>query len=302
MKKILMPILMLFLIASATAVSTPVTRNYLSVTDSANLVVKSTNYDPSPAEPGKYVTVWVTVQNLGNEELKKSWLKLEAEYPFSFDPGVTGVEEVDLISQGREELLEYDLRVDDQAIEGTYDLEVILCEDSACQKELRKSVIDITVKTGGKPKLEIGLESSDIFLPGTLGEITISTVNRGKLGIKFLTIEVTDSDDYEIVSPARVYIGELKSDDFETEDFKIYVKPEVSGATSIPIKVEYSDENYKDYSGVENVEIKIFTKEHAEEIGLVSGSSTNVYLIFAIIILLLSIFFYRRRKKKKDGY
>ncbi len=302
MKKFLVPVfvLLIFALASAeTTVDNPTTKTYLSATDSSNLIIKSTNYDPSPAEPGKYVDVWVVVQNFGNKELKRSWLKLEPEYPFSFNPGETGIEGVDLIPQGREELMEYRLRVDDQAIEGTYDLEVILCEDSNCDREIRKSTIDIMVRTGGRPKLEIGLEDSSVFLPETLGEITISTVNKGKLGIKFLTIEVMDSEEYNLVSPARVYVGELDSDDFETEDFKIYTKS-ATGVINVPVKVEYSDENFKDYTSIENIEFKVFSKKDAKNMGLVPKNKTAGYLITLAAIVLLA-FLYRRRKKKHES-
>ncbi len=301
MKKIFVPLFLILIIATASAattVKTPTTKNYLSVTESPNLIIKSTNYDPSPAEPGKYVDVWIVVQNLGNKKIQRSWLKIKPEYPFSLNPGETGIEEVALIPAGREELMEYRLRVDDQAIEGTYDFDVVLCETPTCEIELRKTSIDIAVRTGGKPKLEIGLESSTVFLPETLGEITISAVNKGKLGIKFLTIEVMDSEEYELISPARVYLGELDSDDFETEDFRVYTHSS-TGIINVPVKVEYSDENFKEYTSIENIEFKVFSEKDAKNIGLVSTKKTGKYFALAAIILLA--FLYRRRKKKHES-
>lgn len=288
--------LLLLLMGPASAVIQDT--NGIPIVDSANIIIKSTNYDPAPAEPGNYVDIFIVVQNIGNVQLGKSYLKLEEKYPFSFDRKNDGIKEVDLIPPGREELLEYRMRIDDQAIEGTYELDVTLCADAKCETELRTSSIDIIVKTGGKPKLEIGLEDSSIFMPGTLGSITVSSVNRGKLGIKFLSIEIMESEDYEVTSPNRAYIGELTSDDFETEDFNFYVKPEFTGsALTVPIKVEYSDDNFKEYSGIEDIEIKVYSKELARKMGLVPQKSPTAYIISGIIILALLLFWYRKRKK-----
>ena len=300
MKKLLAFLSLLLIIGSASAVAVPVTRNYLSVTDTANLIVRGTNYDPSPAEPGKYVTVWITAQNVGNKDVKNSWLVVEPTYPFSLDPGVSGAEFIKLIPAGREELVEYDLRVDTQALEGSYNLKFKLCYDEACKEEIRKSEIEISVRTGGKPKLEVGLEDSILFMPGVRGDVTINAVNRGELGIKYLIVELMDSEDFEIISPSRVYIGELDSDDFETEDFNLYIKPTTVGEIEIPVKLEYSDENEKEYSGVENVMIKVYSMEEATQMGLVTQNGSARYLVLIAIVVLGGIFWYRRRKKKND--
>lgn len=292
-------LLMILLPLASAQVTNPTTSNYLPITENSNIIIKSVNYDPAPAEPGNYVDIFVVIQNLGNRDLSKSYLKLEEEYPFSFNSPSDSIEEVDLIPSGREELLEFRMLVDDQAVEGDYTLEVIQCSDPECENEVRNALITIQVKTGGRPKLEIGLEDAVVFLPGTLGDITISAVNKGKLGMKFLTLELLEGEGYEVISPSRVYVGELDSDDFETEDFQIFVSSD--SPVNIPVKVEYSDINFKDYAGVENIELKVFTQEQAESMGLVSSNHFVRNLFIFLVVVGFLFFLYRRRKKKNEA-
>lgn len=299
----LIPFILFLALISSVAAQTPIatTTNNLPIIENSNIIIKSTKFDPAPAEPGQYLDAFIVVQNLGNRDFEQTYLKLEEEYPFSFPRGEESTQLVELIPPGREELLEYRLFVDDQAVEGTYDLNLVLCSDKDCNYELRETTFSITVKTGGSPKLEIGLEDSATFLPGTLGEITVSAVNKGKLGIKFLTIEIMESEQYELVSPARVYIGELDSDDFETEDFQIFINEGTESKVTVPVKVEYSDSNFREYAGVENVELRVFSEEEAAQIGLISDGNPTIYYVIGAVVLVLLFFFYRRRKKRKNA-
>ena len=63
--------------------------------------------------------------------------------------------------------------------------------------------------------------------------------------------------------------------------------------------LEYSDENFKEYTSIENIEFKVFSEKDAKNIGLVSTKKTGKYFALAAIILLA--FLYRRRKKKHES-
>tara|TARA_Y100000034_G_scaffold136851_1_gene216384 strand:+ start:6435 stop:7352 length:918 start_codon:yes stop_codon:yes gene_type:complete len=302
MKKILF--LLLLLVPTVIALepmdtNSPTTT--LPIVDAGNLILEKATYDPSPAEPGKYVDVWITVQNFGNKNIENSWIKLDPSYPFYLTGSDNGIEEVKLLTSGREKVLEYRLRVDDQVVGGNYVLDLILCEDELCTTKIKTTQTTISVNTGGKPNLEIGLENSEIFTPGKLGEITVSAINRGKLGMKFLIIEIQESELFEIISPSRVYIGELNSDDFETEDFQIYLKPTTQNSQDIKvdIKVEYSDENFKEYTSIEKIEFKAYSLEDAQDMGLISGGKRNFEKITLLLIVFAGIIFYIRRRRKK---
>jgi len=259
-------------------------------------IVRS-NYNPLPAEPGKYVDIWITVQNYGDSEIKNSYLKLNPEYPFYFTGKDTGVEYIKSLQPGGLKILEYRLLVDEQAIGSDYPLELKFCQDEFCENRVKTVKTSITVNTGGKPRLEIGIDDYELFTPGTLGKIIITAVNKGKLGIQFLTIEVLDTDDYDVISVPRKYLGELETDDFERETYQIYVNPDISNSKEVPIKlkIEYSDSNYKNYNSEEEVTFNVFTENDAKRIGLMEKSSSSLYII---LLLILGFFGYRKLRRR----
>ena len=292
-------ILTLIPLASAIEVIEETTKTY-SIPDinGADISIVRSNYDPLPAEPGKYVDIWITIQNYGSKEVKNSYLKLNPEYPFYLTGKDTGVEYIKTLQPGGLKILEYRLLVDEQAIGSDYPLELKFCQDEFCENSVKTVKTSITVNTGGKPRLEIGIDDYELFTPGALGKIIITAVNKGKLGIQFLTIEVLDTADYDVISVPRKYLGELETDDFERETYQIYVNPELGNSKEVPIKlkIEYSDSNYKNYNSDEEVTFNVFTESDAKRIGLMEKSSSSLYII---LLLILAFFGYRKLRRRK---
>ncbi|MBA1343372.1 MAG: hypothetical protein C5S52_07230 [ANME-2 cluster archaeon] len=89
------------------------------------LSVKLMKYDPYPANTGEYVTVWIKIENPGlggpSEDVK---LRVVPEYPFSLEPGETGLEEIGKLSMNDYAMFDFRLRVDDNAIDGKNILKV----------------------------------------------------------------------------------------------------------------------------------------------------------------------------------
>ena len=128
-------------------------------------------------------------------------------------------------------------------------------------------------------------------------------VNRGLLDTKFLAMELLPGDQYDIISPSRIYIGELKSDDIQTAEYTIYVKENVaknlSETINLPVLVDYSDANDKEYSQTYEVPIKVYSKMDLAKLGLAKGGPSltqNIVLILAG--LFIAYITYKRYKKK----
>ncbi len=89
------------------------------------LSVKLMKYDPYPANTGEYVTVWIKIENPGlgspSEDVQ---LRVVPEYPFSLEPGETGLEEIGKLSKNDYAMFTFRLRVDDNAIDGKNTLKV----------------------------------------------------------------------------------------------------------------------------------------------------------------------------------
>ncbi len=260
--------------------------------------VLSSQYDPTPAEPGNYLDIWINVQNWGAVEIRGVNFLLEPEYPFSFNPGDDGIHNLGLLGSWSDAEIKYQLRVDSNALEDSYNLTLRQCADVDCEELTKSFKIPVTVKTGGTSKIEVGLEDFTIYSENTRGIVTLNVVNRGRLDVKFLTLELLDSEEYEIISPSRVYVGELESDDFDTADFDIYIK-DADGNVELPIKVDYSDENYGEYIDDEILILKIYSSDELKKMGLVQAGGSSWITVVGILVVAGGAYWYWKKKTKK---
>jgi len=264
-------------------------------------------YDPSPAQPGQFVTLFIKVENRGGDEIKDALYRLEPEYPFSLKKGEDSDRYFGTIGARQQVLLEYDLYVDEEAVEGTHTVDLRLCVDRNCTKSLKKE-IEITVLTGGIPGIEAGLEAADVFSGGIRGTVTLNIVNRGDLDVKYLVMELMPIEQYEIISPSRIYIGEMESDDFETAEFDIYfhenVALDASQRIQLPVFLEYTDANDKKYSESQSVYLKVYSQKDLTKMGLSADyNQTMQYVMLgigALFVLFLAWRYYKKKQEEKS--
>ena len=96
--------------------------------DSSSLQVTLTNQNPDAARPGEPVELTVSIQNIGNTDLKNINVQVNPEYPFSKLSGETLEKQVSYLSarQDNEDaaVLKFKLMTDSNASEGTYNLDI----------------------------------------------------------------------------------------------------------------------------------------------------------------------------------
>ncbi len=384
MKKILIFIAMLFLIVG------------VSSARSAGLSIEVTKYEPYPAEPGKYLDVWLKIENVGGDPAENVMIQLSPQYPFSFDSNEDGFRDIGTILGGREVILKFKVRVDENAVQGdnyldvaykygsydwltkrinifvqthdsilsiekTYTLPEILVPgkiskiifelenmadsflsninikldltnsslpfapinsttekriyliesgkiekiefnvitssdaksgiykipveisyyDSTGADYVRNDIIGVTV--GDKPKFNIYLDESEILKAGESGIVKLIVVNSGLTDLRFLNIKLLDSDNFEKLTGDKIYIGDLDSDDTDTVEFKLYVKPTNAKEVILPFEVNYFDNNNNEY--VENIDVglKLYTSSEINRYGL--KESTNYAWVVGLIII-----------------
>ena len=120
------------------------------------------------------------------------------------------------------------------------------------------------------------------------GYIEIKISNAGNEKAKFLTLYLK-SDSLKI-EPSTIYIGNLDSDDYDSE--KIFVRPftNKTGIYNISLTLQYQDTfgKTKYYTTEIPVEITETTK---------TNKSYEIVLAFCILIVTLGLIVYKRRKK-----
>lgn len=376
-----------------------------------DLEVMSTRYEPYPAQPGRYIDVWVKIENRGTNDIANAQIQLTPKYPFSLDENEAALRTLGKLTSFQAAVVNFKVRVDNSAVlgnnplgfeyrenidgiwnDGSFNVFIqprdlnLQVENIAVSPEkiapgekgkvtftlknygdssaenikIRLGLLDSSIplvaantlgektideiRSGEKKdvsidvialadasakiyKIPIGLQyydtsgktynitnvfamsisekpniyfiSDSTTLAGdkTAGDITIKAVNPSASDIKFMDIELLPSDNYEILSASRVYIGKVDSDDYGSADFSIYLKDSKNMEFIVPIKATYHDATNEEYTTTEDVKVS-FAKAKYDAKSSGSGAST---LIFAIVVIGAGYFFYRRWKKKKEG-
>jgi hypothetical protein len=370
----------------------------------SNLLVSSLKYEPYPVQPGEYFTIWVKIQNIGNEEADAATCMIMPSYPFLLRETETGYYNYGRLGGWEEFVLDIDLRVDENAVEGNNTLEIWCTSDPADQvwfvhkidikvqtryptlnimsaettpspippgekatldivlenfadssmkdvsikldfnsmpitplggvteKKLRRinsnetgkisfdliampdskggvfkvpfnlSFTDelgkmynetgiITINIASPPDIYATIDSTTIFGGNSIGTASIKITNKGLTDLKYFDVKILESDDYDLLSPDRVYVGDVDSDDSETIDVKLKtagMKKEIP----ILMNVSFRDVTNKHYEQDLNVTLNILSGR--EYTGKTSGWLS--FLIFVIIVVAAIVLFKNRAK------
>ena len=155
-----------------------------AATESAYTKATLLNQDPDPAEPGDYVELRWKVVKYGNGELENVTYKLDVDYPFYFDKIDEPVKKLgswDGYSDEEEYFtLYYKVMVDDDAEEGTYEVDLIT--DSGGDVTKQRKEYEIRVDEKDKPDFVIGsIQSEPVKLVSGADEakLAVEVVNVG---------------------------------------------------------------------------------------------------------------------------
>lgn len=258
--------------------------------------VKST---PEIIPPGETAKVTFVIKNTADSLVRDLKVKLDLSsdaMPFIPIKSTTEKKIYQLDSKSNTELT-FDIMAMADAESGAYKVPLNLSYSDVTGTYYSKSDI-ISLIVGAKPDLYVGMDKSEIMGSQKSGKLTIKFVNKGLTNIKFLNVKLRESEDYEIVSPAEVYVGNIDSDDYETVDFDIYVKSRKNVIT-LPLMLEYMDANNNKYTPIKSIELKMYSSSEAKKYGLVKEGSIGTIIIILIVVGGLAIYIWRQKKKGK---
>ncbi len=148
------------------------------------------------------------------------------------------------------------------------------------------------------PSIFMQLESSEIYQGKNIGDVSFKFVNNGTSDIKFLTVNLIESADYEIISDNKNYIGDLDSDDFQSATFNLKINSKKT-SIDIPVSISYRDSMNNPYIKEIHATLNI---RSASELGKSNGNYLWIILILIIIAAGVIYYFYQRSKRKKNKY
>jgi len=160
----------------------------------------------------------------------------------------------------------------------------------------KTNIFGITI--GGKPELDVLIDSSTIYSKNTAGNILIKVVNMGSSDLKFVNVVLQPSPNYDIVSSATDYLGKVDSDDYGTAEFKIYVKTTKDHIVDIPLKITFRDALNNEYARDYNLTLQLYTEEQAKQLGITKSGSMLGILVVIVVVVGAGYYFLKRKKKK----
>ena len=202
-------------------------------------------------------------------------------------------EKIARLESGESRVVEFDIIVLPNVGEGVYTPKITIDYVNRIGEE-RQDVGEIGLAVKGAPKIFVKIDSTEIHSKNKIGEVSITFVNDDIADLKFLTVELLESEDYKIINSNKEYVGDLDSDDFESVDFRLKIETRKDKIV-LPLKLTYTDAlNNKKTEKIETT-LTIFS---AKELGLETGNSVGIF-IGIIIIGGVGYWYYNKRKKKK---
>jgi hypothetical protein len=265
----------------------------------AILLLDMVKSEPETIKPGEKAKIEITFNNMAEILLKKIRVKLDLQdTPFA-PIGSTNEKVIDKIDKGEKSKVVFDMIAEPDADSGVYKVPIeYVYFDNLGTEYSRDSKIGLII--GAEPDLAYTIDSTTIYQAGNKGDVCIKIVNKGVNDIKFLNVKMAESDDYTIISPSEVYIGNIDSDDYETADFTIFVKNTKEKKVVLPVTFEYKDANNADYVRNVNLELPLYNPQEAKKFGLIkSKRKLGFFIVVAIVIVGVFIYIMLRKRKRR---
>jgi len=225
---------------------------YAYIYGSPILQIQELKYNPYPAEAGKYMDLWIKIENIGTEEAKDVTCILLPKYPFSLDPNENATRHIGKLPGIEEIILQYKLRVGSNAVEGWNEMKI------KCQTENSDTWIihefDIYVESK-IPEFAIGSivsEPTKLFPDSEENKLSIEIQNIGTGDAELVTSElilprgITPSESYSNIAN----LGTIKEGESKTAEYYIDIdKNTTPGNYKAKLIIKYKDfnNNRKEY-------------------------------------------------------
>ncbi len=256
------------------------------------------NQDPYPAQPDNYVDLLFKFENKGGLIVKDFMVEIIPEYPFSLDPGSTGLIEIgniDGLQKDRDAIFaRFRIRVDKEVLGG----------DSMVKMRY-------TYNTGGKwdnyieKKFEIKIEDPktdfDIAIQDysyKTNSLSIAVSNIGKKDANSVTVILPEQESIQILGSNKNIVGTIDSYDYTIASFKVISNKDA------PLIVRIS---YTDSVGVRReIEKAILFSASTYDQKIITSDMTDYRAIIYIgvgimgIVIIIILFNILRKKRRRQ--
>lgn len=265
--------------------------------DTTSLQIEMLKYDPFPVNPGEYFDLWILLYKTGTGSDNVDF-ELLPEYPFSIDSNEEADRSIDGMT-GESALLEYKVRVSDDAVEGENQLQFRYRLNNGVWIE---------------KEFDISVEDAQTTFDGVIQDIEDSSIslalaNTGKNVASSVIVSVPSQDEYTAVGTSGQMVGDLDNGDYTIVSFEV----ESTGPESdtITFQIDYTDDIGERRSVLLELPLDLrsgtsLSAENISELGGMPGgsygsrgsSSYMKYVWIAVGLFVLIVLFKFRKKIK----
>ncbi len=282
MKKFLIAFAVLFLAANAAA---------------ADLVIDAVSYTPAPAIPGEYFDLYIQLKNNSKYLAEDVEFMLDlsggnernSDYPFSLGTGISNEATISSIQARKAALLEYKVRVDPSALDGSYTI-VFRFNDSDAQKEYSYTINVLS----RQPDIKVIDASQVAVAPGQVAELELTLRNVGTgtardilAGIEedrtVTTTGIVVEREFSAIGASFDYVKRLEPGKETKAVILLAVNPDAEQKTyTIPVAIKYKDANSNEYTDTSYIGLQVIQEPEIDAVvseispGVMPGSASEV--------------------------
>ncbi len=217
--------------------------------NSASLDVNLTNQNPDSARPGEPVELTVSVQNVGNADLKDISVTVNPEYPFSKISGENPVKEVSYLNARQDDddaaVLKFKLMTDSNASAGTYDIDITTtAKESGSSSNTITTTKTIQLEVKGKEYAQVVTISKANIDIAKEEPLEFIITNTGTSPIKNMVVSWKDPKGVilPVYSDNTKYIKYLEAGDSVTVSYSVMADVNADpGLYTLDMNLSYED-------------------------------------------------------------
>ncbi len=255
-------------------------------THDAVLAITDISTEPSPIAPGSTGKVSIMVKNTADSLLKDIKFKLDmsgSSIPIA--PYQSSSERlIAQLNSNFQQTLTFTVIAEPDAASGLYKVPInISYNDEKGNSYAQTDVLAVVI--GERPKINVYIKKSTVMKAETAGRVTLEIANSGNTDIKYAELQLQPSDDYQLVTTHDYfYLGNIDSDDTQSEDIDIYVAGDID-KISIPVQLKYVDANNQPFQQTFDLELNLYTSSELKKFGIETSSKAWIYVVIVLIII-----------------
>jgi len=251
------------------------------------------NYNSTFIQPGDMVLLSFDLANMGDGTAKDVEVSLGESNLFV----VKGFSKkfINEVQVGRTVSVSFSLLINPFINPGTYSIPVYLTYTDETKSENYSATEYVDLVISGDYTFLVIVKSQDVIPVGGEGSVTLKVVNAGNQEARFLTLRFYPKTSLLTITPEITYIGNLKSDDYDTVKLKVMTSENMlPGEYPLEVELEYKDLYGKSYEERHLVYVKIYPPE-----ALDGKLSSGLWFSVGLTILLCTYFSVKKLSKRK---